>query len=151
FTVSNNAGYQPLCADTSPNAPACPSAANHAVGFAAGSGDYNADGNNNDYPDANSYHQGTSRQAFLTGIFTPGQFTAPATLGTQGNEKVNQFRGPNFAETDVNFYKDTPITERINFQFRFEFFNLFNRANLANMDTFITDGNFGRATAARIP
>ena len=40
-----------------------------------------------------------------------------------------QFRGPNFFETNTNIYKDTPITERVNFQIRFEFFNLFNRAN----------------------
>ena len=151
FTVSNFNSYDPVCQDTSSAAAACPSFANPAVGFAPGSGDYNADGNNNDYPDASGNHQGTSRQAFLTGIFTPGQFTAPATLGSEGNEKVNQFRGPNFAETDVNFYKDTRITERVNFQLRFEFFNLFNRANLANVNTNLPDGNFGKATAARLP
>ena len=59
------------------------------------------------------------------------QFAAP-TFGSEGNEKAGQFRGPNFAETDINFYKDTRITERVNFQFRFEVFNLFNRANLSN-------------------
>ena len=48
----------------------------------------------------------------------------------EGNEKAMQFRGPNFFETNVNFYKDTHITERVNFQFRFEVFNLFNRAEL---------------------
>ena len=44
FTVDNNASYQPICADTSPTAAPCPSAANHAIGYAPGSGDYNADG-----------------------------------------------------------------------------------------------------------
>ena len=156
FTVDNNASYQPVCADTSPTAAACPSVANPAVGYAPGSGDYNADGVNAingiglDYPDAANYHQKNTRTAFLNGVFTGGQFTAPA-FGSEGTEKPGQFRGPNFAETDINFYKDTHITERVNFQFRFEVFNLFNRANLSNVDTHLLDGNFGRATAARIP
>ncbi len=97
-----------------------------------------------------SYSQKNTRTAFLNGIFTGGQFTAPA-FGSEGNQKPGQFRQPNFAETDINFYKDTRITERVNFQFRFEVFNLFNRANLSNVDTHLLDGNFGRATAARIP
>ena len=151
LTVSNSNSYQPVCGDTSPTAAPCPSFANPAVGFAPGSGDYNADGNNFDYPDAANYHQGNTRNAFLTGIFSPGQFTAPGTLGSEGNEKVGQFRGPNFAETDINFYKNTRITERVNFQFRFEVFNLFNRANLSNVNVNVPDGNFGKATAARIP
>ena len=151
LTVSNSNSYQPVCGDTSPTAAPCPSFANPAVGFAPGSGDYNADGNNFDYPDAANYHQGNTRNAFLTGIFAPGQFTAPGTLGSEGNEKVGQFRGPNFAETDINFYKNTRITERVNFQFRFEVFNLFNRANLSNVNFNLPDGNFGKATAARIP
>jgi hypothetical protein len=150
LTVSNRNSYQPVCGDTSPTAAPCPSFANPAVGYAPGSGDYNADGNNFDYPDAANYKQGTSRSAFLTGAISRGQFSNP-TFGSEGNEKVNQFRGPNFAETDINFYKDTHITERVNFQFRFEVFNLFNRANLSNPDTNLPDGNFGKATAARIP
>jgi hypothetical protein len=51
----------------------------------------------------------------------------------------------------ANFYKNTRITERVNFQFRFEVFNLFNRANLSNVNVNVPDGNFGKATAARIP
>jgi Carboxypeptidase regulatory-like domain/TonB dependent receptor len=156
FTVDNNASYQPICADTSPTAAPCPSALNHAVGYAPGSGDYNADGVSSingiglDYPDAANYNQKNTRTAFLNGSFSAGQFIAPA-FGSEGNEKAGRFRGPNFAETDINFYKDTRITERVNFQFRFEVFNLFNRANLSNVDTHLLDGNFGRATAARIP
>ena len=157
LTAWNRSSYQPVCRDTGAGAAPCPSFANPAVGYAAGSGDYNADGDSAnggtglDYPDVSNYRQGTSRSAFLSGIFSPGQFAAPATFGSEGNEKINQFRGPNFAETDVNFYKDTRITERVNFQIRFEFFNLFNRANLANVNTNLTDGNFGKATAARLP
>ena len=132
------------------------------IGLKPGSGDYNADGVTGistnptfglDYPDVNSYSQKHTRTAFLNGVFAPGQFTPPAFSpnGAEGNEKHNQFRGPNFAETDINFYKNTRITERVNFQFRFEVFNLFNRANLSTVDTHLLDGNFGKATQARIP
>ena len=156
FTVDNNASYQPICADTSTTAAPCPSAGNHAIGYAPGSGDYNADGVSQingiglDYPDVSSYHQRNSRSAFLNGVFAGGQFATPA-FGTEGNQKPGQFRGPNFAETDINLYKNTRITERVAFQFRFEVFNLFNRANLSTVDTHLLDGNFGRATQARIP
>jgi hypothetical protein len=76
---------------------------------------------------------------------------ANPTFGSEGNENAMQFRGPNFYETNINFYKDTHLTERVVFQFRFEVFNLFNRANYANVDTNVPDGNFGAATASHEP
>ena len=54
LTASNFNAYLPVCR-YSTNAAPCPSAANPAAGYAPGSGDYNADGNNLDYPDASSY------------------------------------------------------------------------------------------------
>ena len=151
--VWTTASFQPICA----GAGACPSAGNPAIGFAPGSGDYNADGDTAgvagvglDYPDTSSYHQSTSKSAFLNGAFSAGQFTQPA-FGTQGNEKANQFRTPNFAGTDLNFYKDTRLTERINFQIRFEFFNIFNRVNLTAFDINQADGTFGKATQQQLP
>ena len=124
--------------------------ANPAVGYAPGSGDYNADGNNLDYPDALSYHQSTDNKSWLTGAIPKTNFAVPA-FGLGGNEKAMQFRGPNFFETNINFYKDTHITERVIFQFRFEVFNLFNRANYANVDDNFPDGSFGAATASHEP
>ncbi len=150
LTAQNFNGYNPICADTSSTAPACPSLANPAVGYAPGSGDYNADGNNLDYPDALSYKQSTDNKSWLTGAIPKTNFGVP-TFGLGGNEKPMQFRGPNFFETNVNFYKDTHITERVVFQFRFEVFNLFNRANYANVDTNFPDGNFGAANASHEP
>ena len=116
--------------------------------FSAG-GDYNADGDNLDYPDVTSYHQGTSRSDYLTGSISPDQFTIP-TLGTNGNQKTQQFRQPAFAETDVTAYKDTRIGERVNFQMRFEFFNLFNHPNLF-LDPNLANGSFGRAVSQQLP
>ena len=150
LTAQNFNSYAPICADTSSTAPACPSPANPAVGYAPGSGDYNADGENLDYPDALSYHQSTDNKSWLTGAIPKSDFAVPA-FGQGGNEKSNQFRGPNFFETNINLYKDTAITERVNFQFRFEVFNLFNRANYATPDVNFPDGNFGFATASHEP
>jgi hypothetical protein len=155
--VWTTASFQPICTNTSANASPCPSPSNPAVGYAPGSGDYNADGDTSgvagvglDYPDVATYNQRTSRSAFLNGAFSPGQFTQPA-FGTQGNEKANLFRSPNFFETDVNVYKNTHITERLNFQVRFEFFNLFNRVNLTAFDINLANSTFGRTTAQQLP
>jgi len=146
ITAITRASYQPVCA----NAASCPSLANPAIGYAAGSGDFNADGNKYDFPDASSYHQSTTNSAWLLGAIPKSNFGLP-TFGSEGNEKSNGFRGPNFYETSVNFYKDTHITERVVFQLRFEFFNIFNRANYANVDNNLADGNFGAATASHEP
>jgi hypothetical protein len=126
--------------------------------FSAG-GDYNADGDNLDYPDVNSYHEAMSRSAYMAGVFGPtpgqngvftaGQFTAP-TAGTEGNEKTQQFRQPAFAESDVTAYKDTRITERWALQLRFEFYNLFNHPNLF-IDPNLANGSFGRAISQQLP
>ena len=150
FTAANFNGFAPICQDTSSSAPACPSPANPAVGLQPYSGDYNADGNNLDYPDATSYKQLSGNKAWLTGAIPKSDFAIPA-FGQEGNEKPMQFRGPNFFETNTNIYKDTPITEHVNFQIRFEFFNLFNRANYANPDANFPDGSFGAATGSHEP
>ena len=116
----------------------------------AGGGDYNADGDNFDFPNVSSYHQATSRSSYITGLFTAGQFTAP-TPGTEGNEKSNQFRNAPFVQSNVTFYKDTRLTERLNLQLRFEFYNLFNHPNFQNVQGDLSQGNFGVATAETIP
>ncbi|HYK34979.1 TonB-dependent receptor [Alloacidobacterium sp.] len=155
--VWTTASFQPVCSNTSAGAPPCPSPSNPAVGFAPGSGDYNADGDTSgvagvglDYPDVANYNMHTSKAAYLAGAFSAGQFAQPA-FGTQGNEKANQFGSPDFFETDLNFYKNTPITERVSFQVRFEFYNIFNRVNLTGFDINQADGTFGRATAQQLP
>src|SRR5271156_2129496 len=144
FSVINQHPFAPLCASPGGTG-ACPSATNPITGLAPNSGDYNADGTNYDYPNVASYAQGNSKAAFLNGVFQPGQFTQPP-ISTEGNEKENAFRGPNFAETDLAVYKDNRFKERFNFQIRFEFYNIFNRTNLENMDIDPLDPNFGKAT-----
>jgi len=116
----------------------------------ANGGDYNADGDNLDYPNVSGYQQGTSRSAYTTGVFAAGQFTTP-TLGTNGNEKSNGFRNPAYVQTDSTIYKTTRITERLNFQMRFEFFNLFNHPNFQNIQGDLSAGNFGKVTGQTLP
>ena len=113
-------------------------------------GDYNADGHRFDFPNVTSYRQSTSRSAYITGVFTPGQFTAP-TPGNEGNEKNNGFRNPPFVQTDLSAYKNTHITERLNLQLRFEFYDLFNHPNFQNIQGDLSAGNFGRVTGQTLP
>jgi hypothetical protein len=116
----------------------------------SGGGDYNADGDNWDYPNVSTYNQATSRSAYTSGVFAAGQFSTPIP-GTEGNEKFNQFRNPSYVQTDFNLYKNTHITERFVFQIRFEFFNLFNHPNFQNINGDQSAGNFGRATSQTLP
>jgi hypothetical protein len=116
--------------------------------FTAG-GDYNADGDNLDYPNVTSYDMARSREDYLNGVFSPGQFTAPAP-GTNGNEKTQQFRQPRFSELDLAAYKNTRLTGRLTLQLRFEFYNLFNYANL-QLGNNLSAGNFGKAASQQLP
>ena len=146
FTVSTNAPFSPTT-DSSGTF----------TGYAAGSGDYNADGDNFDFPDVVSYKTPSSRKSYLSGLFGSthadalANFPTPSTFGSEGNEKFNAFRGPGFAQWDAAFAKNTKIRESVNFQLRFELFNIFNRANLNGVDSNLPDGTFGRSTSQFTP
>jgi hypothetical protein len=139
FTVNTSAPFQPV-----------KDAGGNITGLSAASGDYNADGVNNDYPNVASYTMGNGRQAYLTGVFPKSNFTVP-TLGTEGNEKWGQFRNPGFAESDASLSKDTNVTERLRLQLRFEFFNVFNRVNLGGVSSDLSSSTFGRSTSQLNP
>ena len=124
------------------------------------SGDFNADGNNRDYPNVGSYHINTSRQSYLNGVFTHcagtnldgcGLFSLPG-VGQQGNETPNQFRNPGFAQVDMTLRKITHITEKVGLELRLDYFNVLNRVNLQGVDVNAADGtNFGKSTASYNP
>jgi len=124
--------------------------------FAPGSGDFNADGNNNDYPSVTSYKQSHNRSDYHSGrgilpecpggALPCGNFAVPA-IGTEGNEMPNQFRNPGYADVDFTLKKVTSITERINLELRLDTFNLFNRVNYQGVDTNLQDGNFAQSTS----
>jgi hypothetical protein len=58
-----------------------------------------------------------------------------------GNLGRNALLGPDFKNMDFSIIKDTRITERVRFNFRVDFYNLFNHPNFANpyMPAFFAD------------
>jgi len=160
FAVQNT---NPLAVSTTGTDGVPITSANYAAELAAGhlqyvptSGDYNADGNNTDYPNVTAYTQKHSRSDFLKGhgIFPVcaggalpcGNFTLPA-FGSEGNETPNRFLNPGYADTDLTLKKTTPITERVNFEIRLDTFNLFNRVNLTAVDGHLQDTTFGQSSS----
>jgi Carboxypeptidase regulatory-like domain/TonB-dependent Receptor Plug Domain len=60
--------------------------------------------------------------------YNPAAFTLDHyQLGTFGDSSVGSCTGPGLANTDFSMYKTFKFTERVNMQFRMEFFNLFNK------------------------
>jgi hypothetical protein len=76
-------------------------------------------------------------------VATAGGVASDCIPGTRhfGNMGRNSLRGPSFKELNFGIYKTTMITERINMQFRADFFNLFNHPNFANpyLPAFLAD------------
>jgi hypothetical protein len=116
-------------------------------------GDWNADGQNGDRPDAPGpgvQRNGFSRSAFLTGILAASVFPIPA-LGTDGTLGRDVFRGPGFAEVDLLVSRKFRVSERFQAELRGEAFNAFNRVNLANPVTDLSSSSFGKSTSQQTP
>jgi hypothetical protein len=117
-------------------------------------GDYNADGDDYDYPNVSSYNIPHSRKGFLTGVFknNPNQISSPTFgSGAEGNENFDGFRGPGFFETNTSLSKITALREDLKLEIRFDFFNLFHNTNLQTPDTVLTDATFGKSTSQYEP
>jgi len=95
-------------------------------------------------------NSGRSHAEMIQQFFNAAAFVVNAP-GTFGNSGRNILRGPRTFNTDFSVLKDTRITERATFQFRAEFFNLFNNVNFNNPNTTRTSGNFGQITSAKDP
>ena len=78
--------------------------------------------------------------------FNPAAFIVPPT-GAYGNAGRNTLIGPGVANLDASALKTTAISERVNLQFRAEFFNLLNRANFGTPNTVV----FTSASAVPAP
>ena len=64
----------------------------------------------------------------LTEFFNVNAY-APQPLGTIGNEVRNSIFGPRFRHVDLSLFKNFPVTERVNLQFRAEAFDISNTPN----------------------
>lgn len=91
---------------------------------------------------------GRTRGAQIDRWFDITQFTLPASfsLGNVGRT-LGDVRGPSMVNTDLSLIKNTRIREGVALQFRLEYFNVFNRANLDLPNTAFGSGQFGRITA----
>jgi hypothetical protein len=76
----------------------------------------------------------------------------PTLFGVIPPTKRTQCCGPGIDNFDITFLKRTNITESKYFEFRTDFFNLFNHTQFTNPDGNTSDGSdFGRVKRARDP
>lgn len=74
--------------------------------------------------------------------FDPCAFVLPAA-GTFGNLGKNKLIGPRLFELDYSMKKQFDINERVNLQFRAEFFNILNHPNFGNVSITVFAGGTG--------
>ena len=130
-------------------------------------GDYNADGFDYDVPNKPSFgsHISTSRSDFLNpnGVFwkygtaldptAVGAFTAP-TAGTEGNLGRNTYDGPGFANVNLSAERSFSLPhlgKEGKLEIRGEIMNLFNRVNLTNPVSDMSNTMFGQSTGQDAP
>ena len=77
--------------------------------------------------------------------------SCPQALGTFGNTPHALCCGPALSNTDLVIAKRTPITEKINTEFRAEFYNTWNHTEFSNIDGNFTNATFGQVLKLRDP
>ncbi len=84
--------------------------------------------------------------------FDISAFTQSA-LGVEGNARRRFFHGPGTNDWDLALQKNTAITERVNLQFKAEWFNLFNHTQFLFPGTsgLFPSNSFGQITQAQPP
>jgi hypothetical protein len=118
-------------------------------------GDYNADGYNYDFPNTPAFGNSVSasRSDYQKGLFSASAFPIPAT-GQTGNLGRNTFVGPGLANVNMNIVKTEHVPwfvpEGATFQLRGEIMNLFNRVNLTNPVSDLSNSLFGKSTAQNL-
>ncbi len=83
-----------------------------------------------------------------TAFKAAGPFTVPTDSLSQPD-----LRGPGRKSFDMSMFKNTPVKERFNVQFRAEFFNIFNSPffEARNQTTDVTNPDFGRILSGSQP
>jgi len=87
---------------------------------------------------------GRPHNELLFRYFDPAAY-AQVALGAFGNSGKNTLIGPGSYFVDFSAFRSFTVTERAKLQFRAEFFNLFNHANLTNPVSNISCHNFWTA------
>lgn len=90
-------------------------------------------------------HAAEVNQWFNTADFVPNP------IGTYGNIGKNSLRGPGLFQTDMALLKSGKIAGPVNYQFRAEFYNVFNNVNFGNPDAGLLDSSFGAISSAGDP
>ena len=85
----------------------------------------------------------------LSEFFNTAAF-APQPLGTIGNTQRNSLFGPHFRHVDLSLFKNFPVTERVNLQFRVETFNISNTPNFYINNANSGNQEFGNAAFGTI-
>jgi len=100
------------------------------------------DGNtrNPDRPEINPAFSGAVLLKTQKQWFDPQAFTMP-TVRTWGSLGRGTLRGPGLQTVDLSLMKNTSINERVNLQFRAEFFNALNHTNLGPPNSIVFSGN----------
>ncbi len=96
--------------------------------------------------DANSGGLRIPASWFNTSCFA--RLTLAANAGQLGNAGRGTVTGPGFTSTDLSLFKNFPIRERSQVQFRAEAFNLLNQARFSNPGNSIGTPLFGAVSAA---
>jgi hypothetical protein len=80
--------------------------------------------------------------------FDTSAFTAVPRFGNLGR---NVIIGPGFNNTDFSVIKNARIGEKMQLQFRAEFFDIFNHPNFGRPGNVVGNASFGRITSTRFP
>jgi hypothetical protein len=107
------------------------------------------------FEDANT-PQATGKVQFVNpktngGLWFNTSNISDPNLGTFGNMPHALCCGPALSNTDLVIAKRTPITEKINTEFRAEFYNAWNHTQFTNPDGNFSDSTFGFVLKARDP
>jgi hypothetical protein len=96
---------------------------------------------------------GRSRSAKISEFFNTSAFAQVPADVPYGNTGRNTLVGPGVVNTDFSAFKNLLAPRETYFQFRAEFFNLFNNVNLTNPTALLTSPLYGRisgSAAARV-
>jgi carboxypeptidase family protein len=109
----------------------------------------NGDTRNPVRPSLNPAFTGPAILGSPNGYFNPNAFVTPAN-GTYGDLGRDTFIGPGLAAWDFSLLKDTRVRERLDLQFRAEFFNFLNHANFNTPNLITLTPTGGSPTAGVI-